>query len=256
MKFYPKIILLSMLVSALSNAGGLEQLKDYPALVNAQESGFLTVKTIVPVEEVDNKLAAFVQTDSGQNLIYWLDTKDGYINTGALLLNNGVNLTTRYLSMMQPSVKEEFDVLNSKGLILGNNKITPEKSFFVFYEPFCGYCKKLHQELQPYIEKGLEVKMIPVSFLSSKSPDIIATLEKSDDLLRDLVLSDSKMLKITQSATPDVMNKIQGNLDVMRALGINGTPGVVYVDDNGKYIVGRGVTGNSLDKIAMSIMAR
>lgn len=239
-----------------ATANNLDELKNYPALVKAEEQGYLKIKSIEPVTELDNKMAAFVQTEGGDNLIYWLDTKEHYINTGALILNNGVNLTNRYMAKMRPSIKEGFNEVYKKGIVLGDSNVPPEKSMYVFYEPFCGYCKKLHRELEPYIKEGLNVKIIPVSFLSSQSPNIIATLSKSDDLYRDLVLSDSKMLKVTANATPELMAKIDGNFEVMKALGINGTPGVVYVADDGKYQIGRGMTGASLDKVALEIMNR
>lgn len=229
-------------------------------LKNAEAQGYLEIIKTAPVVELPGKTAVMVRAKKDSEMhVYWVDNKSKALSTGDLVLDSGVNLTSKYSSSLKPSLNSAFHEVFDDGLILSNGKeidISSTSTLYVFYEPFCGYCHKLHAELQPLIAQGLDVKIIPVSFLRAESPDVIATLAASPDLKLALAQSDKNQLPITVKADSALRAKINKNINVMNSLGVRGTPAIVYKDKDGKVTVTSVSSGPMIQHLAKELMQR
>lgn len=232
----------------------------YPdVLTDAERDGYLKIIDSKAVSEVDNLRAIMTQADDGKYRIYWQSLgENGYISTGDIVTDSGFALSSKYVPMLTPAQNETFDKLFKEGLILGDNDldIKSNSTLYVFYEPFCSYCKKLHTNLQPYLDRGLDMKMIPVSWLSPESPDVIATIKASDSVKDALLRSDRGTLDITETADAALITKLNFNRSIMSSLGISGTPGLVFKDNNNKLQISGGVNGKALANIVNPLMER
>lgn len=224
-------------------------------LTEAQEKGYFTIIDSTPVEEYSDLRAVLTKTASGQFNLYWVNEKQNYVNVGALIQGNGVNIANKYMEKLKPSIGAAFQEIHNGGLILGNDVTTDDDGvMYVFVEPHCGYCKRLERNLAPYIEKGLNVRYIPLSWMSPNSPDIIATIAKSDDKVAAMSQAFRNQLKITEKPDQKIMAGLNKNSNIMRAVGLSGTPGVVYKNSAGKYTLTGGIDGQNLDKLVNYLM--
>lgn len=142
--------------------------------------------------------------------------------------------------------KSIFDAIDGYGVIA---KAPNEKmSMKVFYEPRCGYCKKLHSEQQSYLDAGISIEYIPFPIYdgerqsSSKSLAYIVsakTQEERNERMNVILKAFEKDPK-----NPDIANLIK-DVDVsvldkhakeISSLAIQGTPFILL--DNGKTIPG------------------
>lgn len=234
--------------------------QEYPkVLVDAEKEGYLKIIDSKPVSEIENLRAIMTQSEDGQYRIYWQKTgKENYISTGDIVTDNGFALSSKYTPILTPAQNDTFDQLFENGLILGDKptKKDSNSTLYVFYEPFCSYCKKLHANLQKYIDRGLDMQMIPVAWISPTSPDVIATIKASDSIKDALSRSDRGTLDVTTKADAQLIEKLNFNRSIMSSLGISGTPGVVYKDAGGKLQITGGLDGEALDNLIQPIMKR
>ncbi|KJG37669.1 hypothetical protein UA32_11945 [Photobacterium angustum] len=253
-------LLASVMISANVNAENQQINQEYPSvLTDAERDGYLKIIDSKTVSEIENMRAIMTQSDDGKYRIYWQTTgKNGYISTGDIVTESGFALSSKYAPLLTPAQNETFDKLFNDGLILGDTepKKDSNSTLYVFYEPFCSYCKKLHTNLQPYLDRGLDMKMIPVSWISPQSPDVIATLQSSSNFKDALARSDRGTLDITAKADADLIEKLNFNRSIMASLGISGTPGVVFKDKNNKLQITGGVNGKALENIVNPLIER
>lgn len=250
------VVLLSPFSSAEENT--FTAAKSIPTVIReAVDNGHFSIKRQMPVTELDGVTAFLVIGNDDQEYVYWVDDEQNYVSTGSLITNNGVNLTERYLKLYGSDDTDKLMALNDGGLVLKSSQNTNDNSaMYVFYEPFCGYCKKFHKEIAPYIESGLDVRLVPVSFLRKNSPNVIQALKDSDDLFSALTQSDKGQLATVNQANGDTIAELSKNSKVMRSLGIRGTPGVVYANSDGKFKVQPTPTGATLDRIAKQLISQ
>ncbi len=223
------------------------------------KQGYFKIIDKTPVNEVEGFTAVMVQdNDQGEFHVYWVDDEHQTIFTGDMVTAKGQNLTNFYQNKMIPSQADTFNQVFEKGLVLGNTKATvdTDNALYLFYEPFCGYCHKLHKKLKPLIDNGLNVQYIPVAFLRPNSMDAIAAIVKEDDPSKAFYMSDARILDHTEKVDKKLKDQVQFNGFVMRAMGIGGTPGIVYKNSDGKVVVARGLSDNQMNTIYKDLMAR
>ena len=226
-------------------------------LKEAEEKGYFTIIDSVPVEEYPDLRAVLTKTANGQFNLYWVNEKLNYVNVGALIQGDGINIASKYTEILKPSIGGEFKEIHNGGLILGNDVTTNDDGvMYVFVEPHCTYCKRLERNLEPYIEKGLNVRYIPLSWMSPNTPDIIATIAKSSDQVDAMSRAFKSQLKITETADQEIMAGLNKNSIIMRSVGLTGTPGVVYKNQAGKYTLTGGLEGKNLENLANYLMKK
>lgn len=154
----------------------------------------------------------------------YLDFSKTYLITGNVIrLADRKNLTEerlRKLNPIDPSVIPTEDAL-----LIGNP--AAKKRIFVFTDPHCPYCSKLHQVIKLAVSKRTDLlfllKLMPIKQGSLKAAKTIAcnhSLEQLDEAFT------GKALPEPSCDTP----VIEQNLTLARELGIRSTPTLVLPD--------------------------
>ncbi|HHJ15007.1 MAG TPA: DsbC family protein [Gammaproteobacteria bacterium] len=92
----------------------------------------------------------------------------------------------------------------------------------VFTDIDCGYCRKLHRDIQGYLDRGIEVRYLffPRAGAHSASYDKAVSVWCASD--RKKALTDSKNDRPVPKKTCD--NPIDEHMELARQLGLRGTP--------------------------------
>jgi len=165
-------------------------------------------------------------------VIAYVSSDGRYLLQGDVIdLDANVNLTeqTRNVSrreMVAPLVAEKAIVFSPK---------EPKHSVTVFTDIDCGYCRRLHNQIEQYMAKGIEVRYLlyPRNGPSSES---WATSEKvwcSAD--RQAALTNAKRDREFEAVDCDT-NVVAEHYELGRRIGLNGTPAIVL--ENGELLGG------------------
>lgn len=235
MKVFPKFTIpmvaaTTILIGMNSVASAAEVKETPPVIQNLLNDNVISVIEKFKHEQYTGWL---VKHDTEYKL-FW-SMKDNYVVAGSLLDDNGVNITAKYLEEKKPvpNYDEVFKEFEKEGTYFSTNANgSGEGVMYVFLEPFCGWCTKLHNELQPAIKDGLEVRWIPVSFLSAQSPNVIEYILNSPTPYKALTdheeIRASKGKLNTMDVTAETRMKLDVNSQFMHRFDIAGTPGIVY----------------------------
>lgn len=230
--------LFSLTAGAASPAPAVDDAR--PALVDTLAKGGVTVAAKF---DAGSGLTGWVMSAGpGQNMAMFT-TEDGKrALVGNLLDENGVNLTTKFMDQYAPKIDYEkrfADVEKSAYVIEGaKQKKDIKQILYVFKDANCGYCHQIWNNLQPYMDGGLQVRWIPVAFLARDSANKAAALMTAKDpeaTLRQLHAEwGSESSLSSTEVSLDVKKKLDANKILMESLGIQGTPAMLYKDKDGK----------------------
>lgn len=156
------------------------------------------------------------------------------------------------LAKMEKAVTENKDkIFNDAATpVAGNPKGT--QTLVVFMDPYCGYCKKFHGELETLLSTNKDVKVIfkdiPImgedSIVAIKAMLAAKEQGKYDQLQQAIFTSDKhltekQLLKLADSLdidtkklkadmkSKDIQAHIDQDMELAKALGINGTPTLI-----------------------------
>lgn len=172
----------------------------------------------------------------GQKTVLYIDETRQFVFIGNLL-----NIATR-----ENITKTKFDEINKvdvsqipfKGsVILGDKKA--EIKIFVFTDPDCPYCAKIHPELKSVVEKRKDIafylKLYPLP-MHPKAYDKSKTIVCEKDNEKALKLLEQAYDKKEIPAPECNTSVVDENKQLASKLGISGTPTVIL--PNGKLVSG------------------
>ena len=104
----------------------------------------------------------------------------------------------------------------------------------IFTDVSCGYCRKLHNEMDGYNDLGITVRYLafPRAGVPSANADEMESVWCAKDPLK--AMGDAKNGRAVQKASCDA--KIKEQYELGQAFGINGTPAIIL--DDGTLIPG------------------
>lgn len=122
----------------------------------------------------------------------------------------------------------------AKGGITYKTKDEPKYKVTVFTDIDCGYCRKLHNDMDGYLNHGIEVSYLfmPRAGLQSNSFRKAVSAVCADD--PNKALTELKNGKTVADKSCD--NKIADQYNLAREIGIRGTPGIIT--EEGKIFPG------------------
>ncbi len=122
----------------------------------------------------------------------------------------------------------------------------PKHVLYVFMDANCPYCRTLWRDLAPLYGERLQVRELLVGVISASSPAKAAAILESPDPAAALRLNEERWNHgpvrgggIAPLAHPSaqVLNDIRRNEQLMVTFGIQGTPGVVFANAQGRLYV-------------------
>jgi thiol:disulfide interchange protein DsbG len=149
-----------------------------------------------------------------------------------------------------------------QGHWLADGRDDAPRKVYVFTDPNCPYCTKLWSDARPWVESGkVQLRHLIVGILTPSSPGKAATILSDKDPAARLAayeaahaFSVSTMLASGPAhPTEDAALKplapipardqaiLSGNARLMQSFGLQATPGVVFIDEQGHVQARQGV---------------
>jgi len=104
-----------------------------------------------------------------------------------------------------------------------------------FFDANCIYCHLAWLALEPYMEKGLQIRWMPVAVIGESSGRKAAALyaaENTATAMRNGHMNwDNGGFPQAEDVPADILTNLDENLNLMRSLGASGTPAFFYKDD-------------------------
>lgn len=167
---------------------------------------------------------------SGGQVIYF--SSDGrYVIQGELIdFKTQKSLTEARRSGIRRELISTID--ESKMIIFKPEKV--KYVVTVFTDIDCGYCRKLHSQMDQYLEKGIEIRYLFYPRSGPNTPSYFKAISVwcADD--RKQALTDSKNNRTVPSKTCD--NPVDEHMRLAQQLGLRGTPYILF--ENGQSTPG------------------
>jgi thiol:disulfide interchange protein DsbC len=259
---WPVTVSLLMAISGCSNASSNTASPDAPPATTA----FIST----PIKEITGGASEVVRNAITEHLkiaglpahitsivatempnLYWVTFKEVppvFISgDGQFLLQGDLNklgngeVTNLSSALTVQETKRQITSIPEKDLIIFSPKAKPKAVVYAFTDVDCGYCRKLHSEIDDINAKGIEIRYIAWP----RSPDDVAKNKAvwcSEDRKAAMTTATSGLPVQAPACDDPVMKSRQIGIIV----GVNGTPAIY--DVNGKYLGGY-IPANDLAKI-------
>lgn len=145
-------------------------------------------------------------------------------------------------------------VTQSKYIIQGASDSTKKATVYAFFDPNCIFCHLSWELSQHYYQEGLQVRWIPIAFLTTDSASKAAWVLLSADPSKALAdgeggwkgQEDGGGAFKEGPVTDDIQKMLARNKKLFRDLGLTGTPGFVYEDSQGTVHTASGISSKHL----------
>lgn len=178
--------------------------------------------------------------------IYYIDESAEYLIDGNLIrLTDRVNLTDSRLGNIHMGLIEE---IGEKNMLIFEPEEASNRSITVFTDISCGYCRRLHAEIDTLLEAGIRVRylMFPRAGLDSQAFKDLESVWCADDP-QEAMTNAKAGGQIEAKSCP---NPIEEHVVLAQRLGLRGTP-LIYTD-SGEKIPGYREASVIADMIANS----
>ena len=248
-KRYDNKLAVAALVAGLGFAAGLaaHAAQPYPKAIEQATSAGMTVVKSFPAA---SGLTGWVLSQGGRHSIVYTTADKKTLLAGVLIGEDGTNLSSSYegQNLPKPDFSAAYEQLGKAAFVTEGPARAPKNTIYVFVDPNCPFCHYAWRALQPYEAAGLQVRWIPVATLGPTSmPKALEVLAAPDRTaaFRKMEANHGKPWKaagkVSEASHPKVAAAIRKNGELMEAFGIEGTPGVVWRDRQGKVHVKAGM---------------
>jgi thiol:disulfide interchange protein DsbC len=169
-------------------------------------------------------LAGFYEVAYGPQIIYI--SKDGhYVLQGDILdARERKNLTEERRSAKRIAAIDS--VSEDKMIVFAPKQV--KHTISVFTDIDCGYCRKLHQEINEFTAQGIKVRYLafPRAGIGSPSYEKAVSVWCAAD--RNTAITRAKAGKEIEKKDCD--NPVKAEYELGRRVGVNGTPSIVLED--------------------------
>ncbi|OPX56317.1 thiol:disulfide interchange protein DsbG [Oceanospirillum multiglobuliferum] len=119
-----------------------------------------------------------------------------------------------------------------------------QKVVYAFFDPNCPFCQLTWKAFIPYVAQGVEVRWIPVAFLNASSRAKSAAIlqaEQPEDALNESMQTFGSEQQAEASIKDRSRRQLQDNMKLMQRFGIQGTPGIIWLDANNEMQIRSGM---------------
>ncbi|MGD2055225.1 MAG: thioredoxin fold domain-containing protein [Gammaproteobacteria bacterium] len=216
--------LISILMLLLIPAIGIPVLADSTTDAAIRKSLQRVLPDSPPDKITPSPVAGLSEVQIGSRLIYV--TNDGkYLFQGSL-----IDLATRE-DISETSRKAiriaAINKVGEENMIIFPAK-DPRHTITVFTDVDCGYCRKLHSQIQQYNDEGITVRYLfyPRSGINTPSYYTAVSVWCEED--RKKAITDAKLGK--QIPRKDCTNPVKEEYELGQSIGIRGTPAIILED--------------------------
>lgn len=214
-------------VSLLSGLTGSVLASDYEA-IEERLAGLVPDMNQVVIAETP--MNGIMQVLIGSDVVYMSD--DGrFLMQGRMIdMDTQIDLTDQAKSGVRKSQLADLD--SSEFVSFGDEDATFD--ILVFTDPDCGYCRRLHEHMDEYVDAGIRIHYLafPRAGVGSESYNKLVSVWCSED--RNAAMDIAKAGRTPPSATCD--NPVDEQYSLGQSLGVTGTPSILTY--NGDIIPG------------------
>ena len=219
-----KILSLLLLVPSLSfmplqAADSLEEIDKHIRTAFAENFPDVKIDAIA-----ETKLTDLYEVTFGANIVY-VDGKGHYLFNGNLLdLQTGEAVTVQRMRNLKATMLAKLD---EKEMIVYGNK-DAEHTITVFTDIDCGYCRKLHNEMDQYIAQGIRVRYLafPRAGVPSESAKVAESVWCAED--RNQAMTTAKQGGEVEAKTCE--NPVAKHYQLGQQFSVRGTPALFLED--------------------------
>jgi len=228
-----KFLILSALV--FSTCGVAASDEPYP-IKQMEKQG---IRIIGPFD-TPGGLKGWLGEYQGSGVTLYLTPDGKHVISGYMYNEEGVNLSEGVINekIYVPAGRKMWKKLQSSpGVTEGSNNASCH--VVVFADPFCPYCKKFYQQVEPAIRNNtLQIKTLLVGIMSPESGQYAAGILSAvnpSKAWRDFENS-PRLTKphLPEKTSRQIFYQIQKNQNIMQDLGANGTPAIYYMSSDKK----------------------
>ncbi|MBP80702.1 MAG: disulfide bond formation protein DsbC [Acidiferrobacteraceae bacterium] len=184
-----------------------------------------------PPDEVKaTPVSGLYQVAFGTQIVYLFEDGKHLLSGDLIDLDASVNLSE---DARKSGRKAVIDGLDEAGMVVFSPS-QPRSHITVFTDTECGYCVRLHREMDQLLAGGVEVRYLgyPRAGVQSPSFDTLVSVWCAEDPQQ--AMTDAKSGKTIESRSCDT--DIGRHMEAAQLVGVRGTPTIVLQD--GKTIPG------------------
>jgi thiol:disulfide interchange protein DsbC len=181
-----------------------------------------------------------METPKSKGIVYMDYGKKHIISGNIIDVSSKVNLTAIKAEQVNSSTVKPERIPTKNALILGNPK--GKKTLYVFTDPDCPYCSKLHPELKDLVRADKELRIALILTPLNSHPDAgwksqaIITRSHKDMPGAMTMLEDNYSKKSWAKPGNQNMGPVTANVKYSKEIGVKLLPSIVL--PNGKVIEG------------------
>ncbi len=188
---------------------------------------------ISPLKIIHSQLPGFYEVLTSSDVIY-IDKDIKFVMPGPVFNVSGdapTNITDASKSlideMQRPARAKLVNTVTDKDAVVFKAK-NEKYVVNVFTDIDCGYCRKLHQDMQGYLDAGITVRYLafPRAGVNSGSYNKLVSIWCASD--RNKAMSDAKLHGKVVDAKCD--NPISAQYKISQDIGLGGTPSIILKD--------------------------
>lgn len=209
---------------------------DYPAPVQALIRQGVQVAGAF---DTGTGVKGYAARAQGEPLALYLTPDGKHVIAGTMLDASGAEVTGAQLRKHLP--EPEFGPvwpLLEKSTWVREGPASAKRIIYVFTDPECPFCHRLWQAMQPFVGGDLQVRHILVGVLKpssfAKAAAILQHAQPATALQQHEQNYGRGGIEAATAIGSATTNKLESNHQLMRSLGIAGTPAVYYKDRAGK----------------------
>ena len=218
----------TFLFIALSFFAGITIAQSVPQTV--QDKAAELIPDRLPDSVVATPVAGLYEVTFGIQVVYLFEDGQHLLSGDLIDLDAGTNLTEDARKSGRKSV---IDGLDEAGMVVFSPSETIS-SITVFTDTECGYCVRLHNEIDQLLAAGVEVRYLgyPRAGVQSSSFDTLVSVWCSDDPQQAMTDAKAGQAVEPRSCKTDIAR----HMEAAEGVGVRGTPTIVLQD--GKTIPG------------------
>ena len=186
------------------------------------------VRTLVPgaatVAVSESPMSGLLQVQI-QNEIYYVSSDGEFLINGPMInTSDRTNLTEQAKAVLREEVMK--DVSDDQTIAFSPESV--DYDLFVFTDIDCGYCRKLHDQVDEYMEQGIAIHYMafPRAGIGSHSYDKAVSVWCADD--QQFALTDAKLGNEPEPL--ECENPVAEQYQLGQTLGVTGTPALLLRD--------------------------
>lgn len=190
------------------------------------------LKKISPSLNADNvkegNIMGMYEVQDGADIVYV--SNDGkYLIIGNVIdLETQKNLTE---GVRKKARKKVLDQISEEDMIVYKPKGKVKDVLTVFTDIDCGYCRKLHSDLQGYLDQGIEIRYLPFPRAGKGSESYKKAVSVWCAKDKNKELTDAKLGKSYKASDKVCENQpVDKSMEIVEQLGISGTPALITED--------------------------